>query len=78
MKKTATKRVAEKTETPRDEQGYEMVPCCCVSGDVNGWTRLQFAGQCGDCGRYTCEWCSAHVDHSSTPCVACAAKRSHS
>jgi len=59
-------------EVPRDEQGYEMVPCCCV--DKFAWTRLQFAGICGHCGRYTCDWCSARVDHLSTPCVDCAKK----
>lgn len=66
MKRRAKQAVA--AEVLRDEQGYEVVPCCC------GWTRLEFAGQCGHCGRYTCEFCSAHVDHLSTPCADCAKK----
>lgn len=51
-----------------DEQGYELVPCACTPP---GYRRLVWAGQCGDCGRYTCDDCSAGRAHPSTPCRDC-------
>lgn len=74
MAKRVSRKTAAAAEVVRDEQGYEMVQCACTyEGSTNHkWTRLLYAGGCGQCGSYTCEWCSAHLDHPATPCAGCA------